>query len=514
MVLLAHGTILDGTGAPRYRADLLVSEGRIAAIGSIPAAPGMEVVDCTGLAVAPGFVDVHSHGDQEVLAHLPNKVLQGVTTEVVGNCGFSLFPSRPNPTGERLTGEIFDGEPREGMDSAADYFGRVEEAATLVNVAALTGHGALRLYAARMRRDLSDEEIGAMERALDRCLEAGSIGLSTGLNCAPSSFGDTEELVRLCRVVARRGAHYATHLRDYKFRVLEAVDEALELGRRAGVPVQFSHLQVVGRKNWDKLDRVLDRIETAAREGVDVGVDAYPYLAGSCNLTQFLPSWCQEGGVAALLHRLASPELRDRIARETDENMSNTWDDIVVCNVRSAEASALMGRSIQQVADERGRAAVDTALDLLSELEGFVYIISFNQSEENLRKVLTYHRTAIITDGMVTDGTPHPRTFGTYPKFLGEYVREKRWLSLEEAIVRTGALQARRFGLAGRGVLEPRAWADIAVFDPQRIGTRSDYERPACDPEGVVHVLVNGRFVVRDGRLTGARPGTVLRRGP
>jgi N-acyl-D-aspartate/D-glutamate deacylase len=193
--------------------------------------------------------------------------------------------------------------------------------------------------------------------------------------------------------------------------------------------------------------------------------------------------------------------------------MSNTWDDLVICNVRVPDTgAALIRKSIQKIADARGRSAVDTALDLLVEQEGFVYIISFNNNDENLRKVLTYPRTAVITDGMVTDGTPHPRTFGTYPKFLGECVREKGWLSLEEAIARTGALAARRFGLKGRGVLEPGAFADLVVFDPDRIGSRSDYDNPARDPDGIHHVLVNGRLAVRDGRLTGERAGVVLRR--
>jgi N-acyl-D-amino-acid deacylase len=267
----------------------------------------------------------------------------------------------------------------------------------------------------------------------------------------------------------------------------------------------------VGRKNWDKLDLVLERIEAAARDGIDIGVDAYPYLAGSCNLTQLLPAWCQEGGIEALLGRLQSPALRDRIARETEEGMSNTWDDIVVCNVRLAQARTVLGQSVRKLAVARGRPPVETALDLLGEQEGFVYIISFNNNDENLRKVMTYSRTAVITDGMVTDGTPHPRTFGTYPKFLGECVREKRWLPLEEAIVRTGALAAHRFGLRGRGVLEPGAYADVVVFDPARIGSRSDYDRPACDPDGIHHVFVNGRFAVRDGRLTGERAGIALR---
>jgi N-acyl-D-aspartate/D-glutamate deacylase len=300
-------------------------------------------------------------------------------------------------------------------------------------------------------------------------------------------------------------------MRDYKFRVLEAVEEALDLGRRTGVKVEISHLQVVGSKNWDKQDRVLELIENAARDGVEVGVDAYPYMAGSASITQLLPDWCLEGGIPAMLEHLESKATFDRIARETDDYMANTWSDIVVCHTAEGASSGLHGRSIQEIADGRGRPAVDTALHLLQEQKGIVWIISFNQSEENLRKVLTLARTSIITDGVVSSGLSHPRTFGTYPKFLGEYVRDKRWLSLEEAIVKTGARASRHFGLRGRGTLQVGNWADVVVFDPERIGTRSDYQKPDQDPEGIRLVLVNGRIAVRDGALTGVHAGQALR---
>jgi dihydroorotase/N-acyl-D-amino-acid deacylase len=446
-----------------------------------------------------------------VLNHLPNKILQGVTTEIVGNCGFSLFPTKPNPNGERLTGEIFDGEPEEGMASADSYFSALEQAGSFVNVAALTGHAALRIYAARMRRQLAEEEMKTMERALSECLDTGSAGLSTGLNCPPSSFADSDEVVRLCKLVKKYNAFYTTHMRDYKFRVIEAVDEALAVARSVEVPLQISHMQVVGRKNWDKMDAVLEQVERAFREGVDVAMDAYPYLAGSCSITQLLPDWSQEGGIAALLGHLASPLEYRRIAQETDGNMSNSWDDIVVCNVRTLGNRPCIGRSIQQIADAREKPAVDTALDLLREEEGHLYILSFNQNLENLRKVLTHPLTSIITDGMMMEGISHPRTFGTYPKFLGEFVRERGWMSLEEAIAKTSVYAARRFQLEGRGTIEPGHWADITVFDAARIRARSDYEEPAREPEGIHHVLVNGRFAVRDGKLTGELAGATLR---
>ena len=367
-LILRNGRVIDGTGAPSRQADVLIRDGLIASVGVVGAVADVPEIECAGLAVAPGFIDVHSHGDQEVLQHLPNKIQQGVTTEIVGNCGFSLFPTRPNPAGERMTGELFDGEPREGMATAADYFAAVKQAGTYVNVAALTGHGPLRIWGMQMRGGPPQpEEQRDMERALDACLETGSIGLSTGLNCMPSSFANTEELVGYGRVLRRRNAFYTTHMRDYKFRVVEAVDEALAVGRLAQIPVQLSHLQVVGQKNWHKLETVIEHIEEARREGIDVAMDAYPYLAGSCSLTQLLPAWCQDGGVPALLARLDSPADFDRIARETEDGMSNTWDDIVVCKIAAGADATLVGRSIARIAAERNHLPAAAALHLIRE---------------------------------------------------------------------------------------------------------------------------------------------------
>lgn len=508
-LLVANGTIVDGTGTSLRKGDILVHEGLIEAVGQVPAAPDREVLDCSDLVVAPGFIDVHSHADLECLEHRTEKINQGVTTEIVGNCGFSLFPTFDRI--EFTNYERLFGANSRRLRHAGDYFESLESLGSFTNVAALTGHSTLRAGVIGLRRSFASEsEMAQLEKLLSVSLEQGSIGFSTALNEVPSSYSDFSELERWCRTVRKHKAFYTSHLRDYKFRVREAVEEALNLGRSTGVPVQLSHLQTVGRKNWDKMDRVLELVDEAVRDGVDVGMDAYPYLAGSCNLTQLLPDWSLEDG--DLLSRLSSAQTRLRIARETDENMANTWADILVASASLPENRKNIGKSVEEIAAERGQAPVDTALSLLLEQEGIVRIVSFNQSEENLRKVLTHPLTSICTDGLFTGGKPHPRTFGTYPKFLGEFIRDKKWMSLEAAVHKISGLPAHRFRLQKRGTLEVGKWADMTIFDPVKIGTSSDYREPEQPPRGIVYVFLNGSKIVEKGSIVGEPAGMPLRR--
>ena len=509
MILLKNGTVIDGTGGEARAVSVLIEANKIKEVGQVAQRPDMEVIDCAGLAISPGFIDVHSHADLEVLQHRSEKVRQGVTSEVVGNCGFSLFPALPS--GELVpVFNIFAARGERQWEDAGSYFADVETVRSYTNVAALTGHSTLRAHIAGMksgRMDAADQR--RAEDCLARCMEQGSIGLSTGLNEVPSSYGDLEELVALCRVVRQYGGFYTSHLRDYKFHFVEAVEEALEIGRRVDIPVQLSHLQAAGRKNWDKMDPVLELIDQAVAEGVDVGVDAYPYVAGSCNMTQLLPIWSMEGGTQALMQRLADEQTRAPIADETEADMSNDWTDILIAAVPGRDE--LVGRTVQDVADERGIAGVQAALDLLLENDGAVTIVSFNQSEENLRKVLSHRCTSIITDGLVTEGKPHPRTFSTYTKFLGEFVREKQWMSLEEGVHKATGLPAQRFRLQGRGIVAEGNWADLVVFSAEEIGTKATYEEPDLPPEGIRHVFVNGEWVLQDGLLREELAGQALR---
>lgn len=511
MILFTNGSVIDGSGRPAEPLSLLVDDGKIVDVGAVQPSSEMEVCDCSGCIVAPGFIDVHSHSDLEVLEHRPEKVRQGVTTEVVGNCGFSLFPALPE--GPLVPSfELFARRGTHRWPDAASYFDQVEEVGAYTNVASLVGHATVRANVSGMKAGaMQPGEMKSAEAHLASCLQQGAIGFSTGLNEVPSSYGDFAELEQLCRVVRQHNGFYTSHLRDYKFRILEAVEEALNLGRTTGVPVQLSHLQTVGRKNWEKMEPVLGLVERAVADGVDVGIDAYPYLAGSCHLTQFLPTWALEGGTEELMKRLALDRTRSQIANETEAGMSNSWSDLLVCGVADSEQPGVAGSRIQEIAGQWGCSGVDAALELLLRNRGAVRVISFNQSDENLRKVLSHPLTSVITDGLVTDGKSHPRTFGTYPTLLGDFVRNRKWFSWEEAVHKASGLPATRFRLSCRGLLRKGYWADIVVFDPGSIGTRSSYLEPDTPPEGIVHVMVNGTWVIQEGRLRERYPGQALR---
>ena len=394
---------------------------------------------------------------------------------------------------------------------AGEYFDSLEATESYTNVTALTGHASLRAAVMGLKRSASSQEMADIRKRLAESLATGSIGLSTGLNEVPSSYAEFPELEDLCQLVKSQGAFYTSHLRDYKFRVIEAVQEALDLGRATGVSVQLSHLQAVGQKNWHKMDPILELVDQAVTEGVDVGIDAYPYLAGSCNLTQLLPDWSMEEGASRLVGRLRSRSIRSEIAQAIQDGMANDWSDIVLVDLPSSASQVHLGKSIQAVASERSQEPVETALDLLVQEQGVVGIVSFNQSEENLRKVLTHPLTSISTDGLYTQGLPHPRTFGAYPTFLGEFVRDKQWMSLEEAIRKTTQLPARRFRLSDRGTLQVGQWADITVFDAANIGTAADYVHADSPPHGIAYVLVNGQLTVERGALTGEPSGQPAR---
>jgi len=489
---------VDGSARPPIPADVWIENGRIAAVGSDGGQADV-TVDCTGRVVAPGFIDGHSHSDLQVLENRSEKSLQGVTTEVVGNCGFSPYPAASDrgPLHEFANG-IFHGGDTWGWNSAAEYLTEAAERSRLVDVVSLVGHGSLRIAIAGTRLGpLSDAELDAMERLLDESLAVGACGFSTGLMYAPGESAPFDELERLCRVVARRNKIYTTHMRDYGFRLAEAVDEQIELARRTGCRLQISHLQAVGEANWGRQAPVLERIERARQEGIDIGFDCYPYLAGSTVLSQLLPQWALGGGIPGLMARLEDSTERARIARETIAGMAHRWTDLFISAVGGSANRVCVGKSIQEIAELRGTEPIDVIIDLLREERGAVNMLEFNQSQENLRQTLTHSLSNIISDGFYVTGRPHPRLHGTFPQLLGGICREQRWMDLPQAIHKITARPAERFGLTDRGLVRAGYRADLVVFDAVRVGSPATYEDPQRTPEGIVCVLRGGEFTLR-----------------
>jgi N-acyl-D-amino-acid deacylase len=498
VMVLRGGMLLDGSGGPRRAGDLLMVDGVIALVGAVDAPADAIVLDCGGCIVAPGFIDVHSHSDLQVIEGRREKLLQGVTAEVVGNCGFSAYPKGTHAGELRsFANGIFCGEGAWGWDSASSYLGATEVQQSVVSVYSLVGHGSLRIAVAGNRMDaLAEGDVQAMERLLGQAFEQGAIGFSTGLMYAPGSGAPQDELVRLCRVVAKYDRIYCTHMRDYGFRLLEAIDEQIALAEATGCRLQISHLQAVGRENRELNGRALERIDEARARGVDVAFDCYPYIAGSTVMTQLLPQWALEGGTDALMARLADVGERDRMEAEMLREIANTWDELLVSAVASEKNAGTVGQTLEQLAVKRGTRPVEVIFDLLLEERGQVNVLEFNQSEENLRRNLNHPLAIIISDGFYVKGRPHPRLHGTFPELLGNLCRDRGWMDLETAVHKITGFPAQRFGLGRRGLLREGYVADVTVFDPLTIRSRATYTDPTQSPEGIRYVIKAGRSLL------------------
>ena len=471
-LIVRGGRIIDGTGAPAYAGDVAVDGGRIAAVGALGEAVAEAEIDAAGLVVAPGFIDVHTHDDRALLdGDMAAKASQGVTTVVAGNCGISLAPftpeGRPPPPMDLLGGERDYRFP-----TFAAYLEALDARPPAVNGVFLVGHQTLRVqHMASLDRPAEADEIARMRAHVEEAMQAGAVGLSTGLYYPPARAASTEEVVALAEAAAPWGGLYATHLRDEGAFLEESVEEALTIGRRAGLAVVLSHHKAMGAPNHGKTARSLPMIDAAARRQ-QVALDVYPYAAGS---TVLMP---------------------DRIGDA--ERIVITWSDAL------PEAA---GRELAALAAEHGVSELEMAERLLP--AGAIY---FAMSEDDVQRVLRSPRAMIGSDGIPHDSHPHPRLWGTFPRVLGHYSRELGLMPLEEAVRRMTGLSAERFGLDGRGVIEPGAVADLCLFDPETVIDRATFENPLAPADGIRHVLVAGETVWRDGAATGARPGRALRR--
>lgn len=512
--MLRGGTVHDGLGSPGRVADVAVSGGRVVEIGRYQGSAAAEV-DCDGLLVAPGFIDAHAHSDA---VHLSSgaqhfKVAQGVTTEIVGNCGFSFAPLSREAVD--LLGESW-AELAAGTELRPRDFGgflaELESARPANNVAALVGHHALRASSNGVDAALRPGALQRMRELAAEAFEAGAVGLSTGLIYVPGSYSDTEEIVAVAEVAARYGRVYTTHMRDEGARVTDALDEAITVGRRTGVRVQISHCKVAGRHNHGRAGELIDRIATARRDGVDVLGDQYPYTAGSTFLAALLPPAALEGGTDALRRRLADPAQRAalRAIAHSEEADAGLWaegepGDVLVITHRDAAA---VGRRLDALSE--GGDAWERLCDLVLDDPAAMIVIDL-MDDADVRRIMADPLIAVGSDNGPPHGMQHPRTWGCFPRLLGTYVREQRVVTWEQAIRKMTSLNARAFGLAGRGRLLEGMVADVCVFDPQRVGHAGTYMQPDAAPQGIELVLIGGEVALRGGTPTDARAGRVLR---
>ncbi len=523
-LIIKGGTVYDGRGGPPVMCDLGVRGERIVAVGELSGAPARKVLQADGLAVAPGFIDVHSHTDVGLLVNpkAESKIRQGVTTEIAGNCGASPFPlyGREAERSKEELREEFELEP--DWKDTAGFLERLERTGIALNYATLVGHSSIRAAVMGLdNRAPSSAELQAMKKEVAKALEQGALGLSTGLEYTPGCFATTDEIIALCAELRTYRGLYATHMRNEDLRVEEALEEAIQIARQAEVPLQVSHLKVCQQRNWHKLPRLLERLEQVHDEGLRVHCDRYPYTAYGTTLKLMFPMWAREGSDEDFVARLQDERQWKEMRAHLEERVAalGSWEQVLITRVGGGADQTAQGKTVQQLAKEQGIEPCTVVRQLLLAAQGKVAMCGFAMSEENTERVLAFPLTMVGSDGeavapygILAKGNPHPRFYGSFPRYFGHYVRARRILPLAEAIRRVTSLPAEAFSLSDRGVLAKDAFADIVVFDPATIRDQATFTEPHRYPVGVVHVVVNGRLVITDGEHTGCLPGRILRR--
>jgi len=511
-LVIRGGTVFDGTGSAGVEADVAISGGKIAQVGRRLAGRGTEEVDARGLAVSPGFVDLHSHGDGSMDddPRMESLVRQGITTIVVGQDG----SSRAAGNGQRAAG---DSAGFSGM------FASIDALRPSVNIASMIGLGTVRgRVVGADDRPATPDELRTMAAMVEAALADGACGASSGLEYTPGAFASTEELIALCKPLASRRLPYATHMRNEDDRLLDSIDESIAVARGAGCPLQISHLKTQGPRNWSKLDTVFARVETAAKAGLDIAFDRYPYIAYATGLTNLFPVWSRDGGTDAFLARLSDPGVAPRIRSETlaKVELIGGWENVHISSVRDSVDRAAEGKRLGSYAKSISVDPYELSVAMLGRNRGSIGMVGFAMSEENLDRILAHPRGMVASDGgsfaiegPTRRGSPHPRGLGTFPRVLGRYVRERKALTLEMAIHKMTALPASRIRLTDRGRIAAGLAADVVVFNPATIADRATFEEPFQYPDGISVVVVNGAVALREGQRASGMTGRAIRIG-
>lgn len=528
-MLILNATVVDGTGNPWYKADIGIRGDKIAAIGLLKNARAQNIVDAAGRVVSPGFIDMLGQSELSLLVDPRgmSKISQGITTEVTGEGNSAA------PVNERIREDLKAWQQRHNIDvnwqDLDGYFRALEARKTAINIATFVGATQVRRFVIGLDdRAPTNDELERMKALVREAMEQGALGLSTSLIYAPAAFAKTDELIALAKVASQYGGIYVSHIRDEGERETEALYEAADIAREATIPVEIWHLKVAGKQNWGSMASIVNMINKQREAGLDMTADIYPYPASSTRLSSRIPSWAHDGGVQKLLDRLRNPEARKRIRDEilgkaagADNSFAATGPEgILIAGVQSAELKKYEGMRLNDIAREWKKHPVDAMLDLVLADSGRVGAVFFSMDEEDVRMAMAQPWVSFCTDGgqravdgPLSEGKPHPRAYGSFPRILGRYVREVKLLTLEEAIRKMTSLAAQRVGLKERGILKPGFYADIVLFDPKTVIDKATFEDPHQYSEGIDLVLVNGVPVWKDGIFAGNYPGRGLR-GP
>ena len=523
-LLITGGRVIDGAGSPWYWSDVAVRGDRIVAVGRLAGSAAKTTIGADGRFVSPGFMDMHTHSDLQPLVNPLHecKLYQGVTTDVIGHDGLGLAPVTPD-TRDILRDQLaaWNGLPDIERDwgTLSTYLDRFDGRAT-VNVAAFVPHGTVRMAVIGLEnRRPTDAEMARMKQIIDQSMREGAIGLSTGLTYAPGMFASDDELVELCETLRPYQGFYCPHHRNYGTAALQGYADSIEIGRRAGVPVHLTHCHLSFAINEGRVAELIAMIDQARAGGLEVTMDAYPYLAGQTYLHALLPGWAHEGGTEVTLGHLQSSETRARLRHELEVSGSDGfqgvrlgWESIRIGGILGDHDPAVIGMSLPEAAGRAGKSPFDWFADILVETRLGVSCLAFFGIEDHVQAIMQHPAHVVGSDGIVVGGQPHPRAWGAHARFLSHYVRDLGLLGWEEGIRKMTSATARRIGCLDRGIIRPGFKADLVVFDPDALRAAATYENPRSYAEGVDHVVVNGRQALADGQPTGATPGRALRR--
>ena len=519
-ILIKNATVVDGTGKPGFQADVGIKQNKIAKVGKISLSRGKIEIDARDKVVSPGFIDIHNHSDSYwqifLEPQLPSLLYQGVTTIIGGNCGASIAPLTDGKIIEAIQKWVDIKRVNVDWLTLQELRDKMKGKKIATNFATLVGHGTLRrgVIQNEMRR-LDLNELEEVIKLLDRSLQEGALGLSSGLAYSHEKSATWDELVELAEVVKSHERVYTTHLRDEADGIVSSIKETIDLANQTGVNVEISHFKIIGEKNWPLLDEALGMIEKTRASGININFDVYPYTEIGSVLYIYLPGWAAEGGKKALLRRLKDKSLRKKIIDEMKNTSSYHYEDAIIAVCSFSRAFA--GRKISAIAAERGVSPEEVILDILSASEGRVITLMDCLDEENVKKLIAHPLSMIASDGIGysifhknSGELVHPRCFGTFPRILGKYVREEKLLKLEDAIKKMTSLPAEKFGLENRGKINKGLSADLVIFDQNLIKDKATLENPYQYSEGIEHVIVNGKFAMQDGKLTGEMAGEFI----